>query len=387
MKNTDKITVIFYVSLAIILTAGFLYIDSTFDTTTLSNIIPEPTTKLEITKDFLGDREKIFFIMTDLENYPKVLPQNIKSVEIIEDFDNKILAEYEVVEAGITSKLLVQHRMLPYYEHTIEVMDGDAQGTQITQEFVERLVNLDGTHKHPVWSSVTTINTIVEFDLKGILSPFGFLPKGNLEHAANTIVTSFIDYSLISENQTKKIDEMKQEMKTLEELDEETKKIIDDLYREILQRPADVEAFEYWGSLLESEKITKIELRKSILKSEEAYGYYLIDAKLYELVYNAFNDVYETSGPYYELGALFFDPRIDTNEFREMSNKNRYLLYTEEITVDEFRFELEQLKENGTDFLVNDLESVQEQFLDWQKRFVDGTDDSCYSCKWGKPNE
>ena len=95
-----------------------LYIDSTFVTTSLPNIIPEPTTELEITQDFLGEREKIFSIMTNPENYPKVLPQNIKSVKIIEDFDNKILAEYEVVEAGITSKLLVQHRMSPYYEHT-----------------------------------------------------------------------------------------------------------------------------------------------------------------------------------------------------------------------------------------------------------------------------
>ena len=55
--------------------------------------------------------------MTDLENYTKILPRNIKSIEIIEEIDNVILAEYEVVEAGITSKLLVQHRMHPYYEH------------------------------------------------------------------------------------------------------------------------------------------------------------------------------------------------------------------------------------------------------------------------------
>ena len=191
----------------------------------------------------------------------------------------------------------------------------------------------------------------------------------------------------ISNSDEKKSLLVLQEMKTVDELSNETKQIIDDLYREILLRPADIEAFEYWGSLLESEKITKIELRKTILKSEEAYAYYPTDVKLHELVYDVFNDVYETSGPYYELGNLYFDPRIDTNEFRQMSEKYRYPLYTEEITVDEFRFELEQLKENGTDFLVNDLESVQEQFLDWQKRFVDETDDSCYSCKWGKPYE
>ena len=421
MKKNDKIIIIFYVFLAISVTVAILYIDSTFETSTLPNILPEAVTELEIIKETEIEKEQIFLVMTNLENYPNVLPQNIKSIQIVEDIDNEILVEYEVVEAGITSKLLVKHRMYPHYEHVMEVMDGDAKGTKITQKFTDT-------------DSVTTIHTLVELDLKGILSPFGFLPKGNLEHASNTIVTSFIDYSQISKDPTKQIiddlyreillrpadieafeywgsmlesgsmtvdeirteisnsDEKKsllvlQEMKTVDELSNETKQIIDDLYREILLRPADIEAFEYWGSLLESEKITKIELRKTILKSEEAYAYYPTDVKLHELVYDVFNDVYETSGPYYELGNLYFDPRIDTNEFRQMSEKYRYPLYTEEITVDEFRFELEQLKENGTDFLVNDLESVQEQFLDWQKRFVDETDDSCYSCKWGKPYE
>ncbi len=84
-----------------------------------------------------------------------------------------------------------------------------------------------------------------------------------------------------------------------------------------------------------------------------------------------------------------------------MVKKNTYRLNIEEITFDELRLELEQLKENGTDFFVDDLESVNEQFLDWQKHFVDRMDsplhkvqvilvpetDFCYTCKWGTPME
>ena len=256
MKKNDKIIIIFYVFLAISFTVGILYIDSTFDTTTLPNILPKPVTELEINKQVDIEKEKIFLIMTDLENYTKILPRNIKSIEIIEEIDNVILAEYEVVEAGITSKLLVQHIMYPYHEHIMEVMDGDAKGTKITQTFTDA-------------DYITTIHTLVEFDLKGILSSFGFLPKQNLEHAANTIVTSFIDYSQISQN--------------------ETKKIIDDLYREILQRPADQEAFEYWGSLLEAEKISKPDLRKSILQSQEALDLKRFDKTSF-IIENIFND-------------------------------------------------------------------------------------------------
>ena len=202
-------------------------------------------------------------------------------------------------------------------------------------------------------------------------------------------------------------------MKTVEELDDETKKIIDELYREILLRPADTYGIEYWGSLLESEKITKLELRKSILKSEEA-----ISLKRFsdtpDSIHTIFHEVYELNGPYKEVikvegtcdagpsGAacnliyLVYDPRINGNKLADMVEKNKYRLNIEEITLEELRLELEQLKENGIDFFVDeawlleherDLESVNEQFLDFQKRFVDKTDDFCYVCKWVLPNE
>ena len=86
-----------------------------------------------------------------------------------------------------------------------------------------------------------------------------------------------------------------------------------------------------------------------------------------------------------KLLAVLIDP--DKFELKKMVDKNKYLLHIEEITFDELRLELEQLKENGIDFLVDDLESVHEQFLDWQKRFVDKTHDFCYYCKWGVPTE
>ena len=361
MKKNDKIIIIFYVFLAISFTVGILYIDSTFDTTTLPNILPKPVTELEINKQVDIEKEKIFLIMTDLENYTKILPRNIKSIEIIEEIDNVILAEYEVVEAGITSKLLVQHIMYPYHEHIMEVMDGDAKGTKITQTFTDA-------------DYITTIHTLVEFDLKGILSSFGFLPKQNLEHAANTIVTSFIDYSQISQNETKKIiddlyreilqrpadqeafeywglllkseeitiDEIRiellnsdesnyilrlDEMKTVDELEPTTKKIIDDLYREILQRPADQEAFEYWGSLLEAEKISKPDLRKSILKSQEA-----IDLKRFDSTRGFVKDV--------------FNEILNRNPTINEADHYKYLVDIEEITEHEIRLELEKIKES-----------------------------------------
>ena len=441
IQKTDKIIIIFYIFLAISLTVGIIYIASTFDTIEHTIKFPEPVTELQITKIVDVNQEEAFLIMTDVKNYPKILPRNIISVNIINQIDNSVLAEYEVIEHGIHTKLLANHTMYPYDKHIIEVMDGDAKGTKLMQDFT--MINTE-IEKLPECNSpfgeCTKIDSRVELNLKGLLSPFSYLPKGNLDHASNTVITSFTNYMEIKTKNEKIIDDLYREillrpadkesleywgvlldnenvtvdkiraeilnsdesksilhfreMKTVDELDDETKKIIDDLYREILLRPADTEAFEYWGSLLESEKITKLELRKSILKSEEALSLKKPEARITESIYSIFHEVYELNGPYREqvklagseeeidIGASIFDPRIDQDEFTKMVNENEYRLQIEDITLDELRLELEQLKENGIDFFVDDLESVNEQFLDWKKRFVDKTHDFCYTCKW-----
>ena len=45
--------------------------------------------------------------------------------------------------------------------------------------------------------------------------------------------------------------------------------IIDDLYREILRRPADNYSLQYYDSLLESGKMTVEDIRKALLESDE----------------------------------------------------------------------------------------------------------------------
>ena len=397
IQKTDKIIIIFYAFLAIAFTIGILHIASTFDTIEHPIIFLQPVTELQITKIVDVNQEEAFLIMADIKNYPNILPRNIISVNIINQTDNNVLAEYEVVEHGIRAKLLVSHTMYPYDKHIVEVMDGDAKGTKLMQDFttinteIEKLPECDQS-----FDGCTKIDSRVELNLKGLLSPFSYLPKGNLDHASDTVISSFTNYMQLSKN--------------------ETKKIIDDLYREILLRPADTESFEYWGSLLENGKITKLELRKSILKSEEAISLKQFSAfgDTSDSIYTIFHEVYELNGPYKEvvkvegtcssgttgtacnLISIVYDPRIDPNKLGDMVEKNKYRLNIEEITLEELRLELEQLKENGIDFFVDeawlleherDLESVNEQFLDFQKRFVDKTDDFCYVCKWVLPNE
>ena len=359
MKKNDKVVIIFYIFLVILFTGVTFYYNSIYDTTPLPDILPKPIKEIKIITESNIEKNKIFLTMTNLENYPKILLNNIKSVDILEQGNSTAIAEFYVIEKGIGSKILAKQTIYPYSKHVIEVIDGDAKGTKITQIFSEK-------------NSITTIDTKIDLNFKGILSVFAYLPKNNLEHAANTVVSIFVNYAELSDNKSIKIiddlyreillrpadqealqywgsllennikteeeirseilnsDEKKhilslKEIKGIEEITTESIKIIDDLYREILLRPADQEALQHWGSLLENEKIDKLELRKNILKSQEA-----IDLKRFDHTTRDIKDLFED--------ILGQEPTYDELTYY------KYLIDIEEITINKIKLELEKLK-------------------------------------------
>ena len=272
------------------------YFNSIYDTTPLPDIFPKPIKEIKIITESNIEKNKIFLVMTNLENYPKILLNNIKSVDILEQENLTAIAEFYIIEKGIGSKILAKQTIYPYSKHVIEVIDGDAKGTKITQIFSEK-------------NSITTIDTKIDLNFKGILSVFAYLPRNNLEHASNTVVSTFLDYAELSDNKSKKI--------------------IDDLYREILLRPAEQEAFEYWGSLLENKKIDKLELRKNILKSQEA-----IDLKRFDHTTRDIKDLFED--------VLGQEPTYDELTYY------KYLVDIEEITLNKIKLELEKLQNDAS---------------------------------------
>lgn len=236
IKKNNKVLIIFYVFLLISFIGITFYFNSTYDTTPLPDLMPKPIKEIEIITETKIEKNKIFLLMTDLKNYPKILLHNVKSVNILKQGNSTVIAEFDVIEKGISSKILTKQTIYPYSKHVIEVISGDAKGTKITQIFSEK--NL-----------ITTIDTKIDLNLKGILSVFSYLPKGNLEHASNTVVSTFLNYAELFDNNTEKI--------------------IDDLYREILLRPADQEGLVYFSDLLKNEQISENEIRTLLLTSDE----------------------------------------------------------------------------------------------------------------------
>jgi len=237
LNKTNKKFIIFYLVLSVVVFTALIYIDSSLDRPSRElNLAPVPLATISYSKIVDVDKEVIFNTFADFKNYPHILPSNIISVTNIPE--KQSVYDITLTQMGIIAKLKAEHIIEPYHKQVIEVIDGDAQGTTITQTFEP-------------YDNKTKISIDVDLKTKGILTAFSFLPVINANHAMDTIVQSFVEYST--------------RPYTLNE------KIIDDLYREILLRPVDSQALITYSTLLEEEKITIEEIRNELLNSKEYF--------------------------------------------------------------------------------------------------------------------
>ena len=326
MEKKNKVLISFYIFLATALVVSLSYVNTTFDCNSFYTSAqcedpehdPEERpfiqfgliklNEIETESEFNVDRKILFNVMANVENYHKILPKNVYAVEIVEEENNVIIAKEVLNEHGLKISVLAKHTLIPYDEHTIEILDGDAKGTKIIQTFTGD-------------EELTKISTKVELKLKGILKPVYFLPRGNVEHAISTVNSSFAEYAKIlklpavmeldevyrsilfrpidkesveyylpllqngtfTKNEIRDIlletDERKMvELELLTEkekilmVSENNRILIDDIYRELLLRPVDNSGLAYWGILLQNELITEEEVRKQISESSEGFS-------------------------------------------------------------------------------------------------------------------
>ena len=244
-----------YFILGLIISITYVHLDLSFReqyddwmnspfSTISPKLFKEPIAKFTIIRTVELPYDELIQVFSNVSNYSKILPKNVLNTKILNYTDGTVFSEIEVMEKGISSKFQVSQKLEVSENfdqhfgarHYVTVLTGDAKGTVIDQSF--RIID----------DSTTEVNNGIELRLRGILTPFVFLPENNLKHAANTILDSFIDYQKINS---------------------ESKRIVDDLYREILLRPADPDGLQYFASQLESEKITPQEIESFLLESSE----------------------------------------------------------------------------------------------------------------------
>ena len=242
MKKSDKKILAFYVCLGISMLAAFAYFDSLYERPHIDlQLATDPIKRISFENIIdTVSHASMYEVITDVENYPKVLPENILSVKILDRTNNSITAEEQISEHSIKSTLTVKHSFVPMEKHTIEILDGDAKGTIITQNF--EIIQPEGSLK---------ITTDVELDLKGIFSFVGFLPTSSIQHAVDTTIDEFAIFA------AKKSDLSENEF------------VIELLYREVLLRQADPDGMKFYLQMLEEGHMTIDDIKNSLMKSDE----------------------------------------------------------------------------------------------------------------------
>ena len=293
MKKSDKKILAFYVCLGISMLAAFAYFDSLYERPHIDlQLATDPIKRISFENIIdTVSHASMYEVITDVENYPKVLPENILSVKILDRTNNSITAEEKIREHIIQSTLTVKHSFVPMEKHTIEILDGDAKGTIITQNF--EIFQPEGSLK---------ITTDVELDLKGIFSFVGFLPTSSIQHAVDTTIDEFAIFA------TKKSDLSENEF------------VIELLYREVLLRQADPDGMKFYLQMLEEGHMTIDDIKNSLMKSDE-YQTLLVENRISSIdefnpeTIKTIDDLYlEILGRSADLhGMLYYGPLLENN--------------------------------------------------------------------------
>ena len=303
MKKNDKYLLVFYALLVVGISVGWLYLDSSLEKPVGPlNIVPNLLSNINIIKVVDVETERIFTIMSDVENYPYVLPKNVLSVNKLEETDSSLVYEITFQEKGVQGTVVVRHDLFPYDEQIITVIEGDAKNTVIHQKFQDQ-------------DDSTKLITDIEINLSGILAPFQLTPQHNFRHGMDTILSEFVIYSL-----------------------EKTKneKIVDDLYRDILKRPVDQEGLDYFTALLEKNEITPELIRSTLYTSEEYIDSLPINLKnldeLTDETKNTIDELYEITlrRGADDAGMKYFGTLLENEKLTEVD------IITELLTSSEF---------------------------------------------------
>ena len=91
MKKNNKYLLVFYALLVVGISVGWLYLDSSSEKPVGPlKIVPNPLSNINVIKVVDVETERIFTIMSDVENYPYVLPKNVVSVNKLEETNSSL---------------------------------------------------------------------------------------------------------------------------------------------------------------------------------------------------------------------------------------------------------------------------------------------------------
>ena len=124
------------------------------------------------------DRDLIFKISTDVENFHKVMPDYFKSLKIISNTSNEKIVLESIAFVGRQIEIKTKHVIIQPNLHKVFILTGPAKGTSFIETYVPSSVGTD-------------ISIEVDLQLTGILKLIPFL-KIFLLKKMNNVMSEFI---------------------------------------------------------------------------------------------------------------------------------------------------------------------------------------------------
>ncbi len=136
-------------------------------------------TKFSLEKTVNAKQETVYEILSNYENYQKLIPQHFPSVRVRSVRGNTSVVEEHMNLGDLELVIMAKHVTTEPVLHEVFVIGGDAKGSYIKQQFIEI-------------SEGTKIMVHVDFKLKGKMKISSMLGKNKIEQDYAKILDDFV---------------------------------------------------------------------------------------------------------------------------------------------------------------------------------------------------
>ena len=136
-------------------------------------------TKFTVDKIVHTKRKIIFDILSNFENFQKILPQHFPSIRVRSTRGNISVVEEHMMLGNKELVIMAKHVIQEPSLHEIFVIGGDAKGSHIYQQFIEH-------------SEGTKVVVDVDLKLSGKMKLSGLFGNSSLEENYSKILDDFI---------------------------------------------------------------------------------------------------------------------------------------------------------------------------------------------------
>ena len=135
--------------------------------------------KFSLEKIIKKDRNTVFEIFSNFENYQRIIPQHYPSIRIRSMRGDTSVVEEHLILGDMELVIMAKHVSQKPIIHEIFVIGGDAKGSKIKQEFIEL-------------ENGTKVLVDVDLKFKGKMKISVMFGKNNFKHDYEKILCDFV---------------------------------------------------------------------------------------------------------------------------------------------------------------------------------------------------